>query len=332
MQTPADDAQPGDVSLPDHGRSPAAQGGTPMALVANAQAGALLGQKGTTLEDALRKLGRPLHIIPHEVGTLPERIARACSTGAAMVVVAGGDGTIACAAAALAGTGMVLGVIPCGTMNLLARDLHIDPADLEAALHVLAAGRARDIDVGEVSSEEQESHVFLCASMLGTPARLSRHREAGRQHGNGVLGWAIFAWAALRALLQNRSMKLTLRCNGQERQCRTPSLTVTVNKLDDAAGRLFGRSVLHGGVLSVYLVRRSSVFAQALLLLRTAITGSLHAPEIEVIETTDLVVDCAGSALHVLVDGELRLMKPPVRYRIRPRALRVMAPVADTES
>ena len=127
-------------------------------------------------------------------------------------------------------------------------------------------------------------------------------------------------------------MKLTLRCNGQERQCRTPSLTVTVNKLDDAAGRLFGRSVLHGGVLSVYLVRRSSVFAQALLLLRTAITGSLHAPEIEVIETTDLVVDCAGSALHVLVDGELRLMKPPVRYRIRPRALRVMAPVADTES
>jgi diacylglycerol kinase family enzyme len=324
MQTPGKTAHPGDQPVPPS----LPPQGAPMALVANAQAGALLGQKGDTLEDALRVLGRPVHVIPEDAGTLPERISQACDTGARIIVVAGGDGTMACAAAALAGTGIVLGVIPCGTMNLLARDLGIDPADRGAALHVLAAGAPLDIDVGEVASEGQGSHVFLCASMLGTPARLSRHREAGRHRGNGVLGWGMFAWAALRALAQNRSMKLILRCNGREWPCRTPSLTVTVNRLDDAAGRLFGRSVLHGGVLSVYLVKRSSVFAQAWLLLRTAISGNLHNPEIEVIETTDLVVDCAGSAMHVLVDGELRLMKPPVRYGIRPRALRVLAPLA----
>ncbi len=316
MQTSADETRPGEL----------------MALVANAQAGALLGRTGDTLEEELRQLGRPLCVVPHEAGTLPERIAQAAATGARMVVVAGGDGTIACAATGLAGKGILLGLIPSGTMNLLARDLRIDPADRAAAVRVLHEGTARDIDMGEVSSAGQESHVFLCASMLGTPARLSRHREAGRHRGNGVLSWAMFGWAALRALVQNRSMKLILRCNGQELRRRTPSLTVTVNKLDDAAGRRFGRSLLDGGTLSVYLVRRGSVFAQAWLLLRTAISGNLHAPEIEVIETTELVVDCAGSALHVLVDGELRLMPPPVRYRIRSRALRVMAPACGAAS
>jgi diacylglycerol kinase family enzyme len=83
--------------------------------------------------------------------------------GADCVVVAGGDGSVACAAAALAGSPVSLGLIPCGTMNLLAKDLRIDPADRAQALDVLAHGRTRAIDLGAVNG-----HVFTCASMLGT--------------------------------------------------------------------------------------------------------------------------------------------------------------------
>jgi len=294
-----------------------------VALVLNAQAGALLGQQdmGSRLHEKLAASGAELHVIAPDAGTLPQRMAQAKDTGASCVVVAGGDGSIACAAAALAGSGVSLGVVPCGTMNLLAKDLGIDPGDHEAAIETLTKGETRAIDVGEVGG-----HVFLCASMLGTPARLSRHREAGRQRGNGVLAWAGFFRAAGRALAQNRSMRVVLRADGRVLRRRTPSITVTVNPLDDQTARLFGRSNLSGGTFGVYLVRRSSVLRQVSLLLRTVITGRLRDPEIEFFATTQLEVASTRAAMHVLVDGELRLIKPPLRYEICPRALRVIAP------
>jgi len=294
-----------------------------VALVLNTQAGALLGQADPAgaLAEKLGASGAEVRVIPPDAGTLPERMAQAKASGAECVVVAGGDGTIACAAAALAGSGVSLGLIPSGTMNLLAKDLHIDPGDHDAAIEILAHGQTRAIDVGRVGD-----HVFLCASMLGTPARLSRHREAGRHRGNGLLAWAGFASAALRALSRNRSLRVVLRADSKTMKLRTPSITVTVNRLDDDTARLFGRSNLAGGELGVYVVRRSSALRQLLLLVRTVMTGRLRDPEIDFFTTRGLDVVSTHAAMQVLVDGELRLMKPPLRYEIRPGALRVIAP------
>jgi diacylglycerol kinase family enzyme len=294
----------------------------------NGRAGALLGQgeSADALEALLRGAADEIVVIPPDSGTLPDRLAQARAGGAECVVVAGGDGTIACAAQILAGSGIALGLIPGGTMNLLARDLKIDPADRAGATRLIGEGRARPIDVGEVVGAGDMPHLFLCASMLGTPARLSRHRESGRQHGNGPRAWAKFAQAAARALHRNRSMRLVLRCNGQVLKRRTPSLTITVNALDDSSGRLFGRAALDGGELVLYLVPRGSVLAQLGLLLRAALTGRLRAPDIEIIRTTALEIDGPVTAFHVLVDGEMRLLKPPLRYAIRAGALHVIAP------
>lgn len=292
------------------------------ALVMNDRAGGLIGQADAakTLENHLQTAGGTVVVIPPEGGTLPERIAQAKATQADCVVIAGGDGSIACAATALAGTDTALGLIPSGTMNLLAKDLGIDPADPGQAVRILAEGAVRRIDVGALEQE-----IFLCASMLGTPARLSRHRETGRARGNGVRAWAGFASAALRVLLQNRAHRYILRFDGQELHLRSPSITITVNRLDDGAARLFGRSNLSGGELAVYVVRRARVLSQALLLLRTLLTGRLRQPDIQVFTTCALEIDAPRAALHVLLDGELRVVRPPLRYTIRPGALRVIA-------
>ena len=271
--------------------------GRRMALVANAKAGALLGQDdgAGSLEGMLRAEAASLEVIAAEAGSLPERMRLALESGSDCVVVAGGDGSIACAAAALAGSNTALGVIPCGTMNLLAKDLGLDPADHAACIRNLAEGVVRTIDAGCVAGADGEPHLFLCASMLGTPARLSRHREAGRKSGGGLLAWTGFGRAAARALWANRSLRVVLRCNGQVLARRTPSLTITINQLDDDAGRMFGRTCLDGGKLYVYVVRRASALRQVWLLLRTVVTGTLHAPEIEVIETEALEIAAVRS-------------------------------------
>ncbi len=63
----------------------------------------------------------------HEVRatTLAEHVRRAIDNGARRVLVAGGDGTIGSAASALAGTGVELAILPCGTLNHLAKDLKL---------------------------------------------------------------------------------------------------------------------------------------------------------------------------------------------------------------
>ena len=305
-----------------------AEGKPRLVLVMNAKAGALMAQAGGggTLEDLLRAEASELNLVPEDSGDLPARVARAQTAGADVVVIAGGDGTVACAAQIMAGTDGVLGLVPCGTMNLLAHDLGLDPENHHACVRVLTDGQARAIDTGEVVDAAGARHVFTCASMIGTPARLSRHREAGRARGNGVLAWAGFGLAAVRALWRNRSMRLVLRYDGQVRRVRTPSLTIVVGALNDASGRMFGRARLDQGTLALYLVRRSSVLGQVMTMLRAALRGAAGTPNIEVILTKTVEVHGAHRAIHVLVDGERRLLKPRLHYRVCPTALKIMAP------
>src|SRR6187399_3054279 len=50
---------------------------------------------------------------------------RALDAGASIVVAGGGDGTISTVASVVAGTNVALGVLPIGTLNHFAKDLHI---------------------------------------------------------------------------------------------------------------------------------------------------------------------------------------------------------------
>lgn len=66
-----------------------------------------------------------------------------------LLVVGGGDGTIAAAAGAIAHTPVVLGVLPLGTANDFARTLEI-PRELPGAVRNLVAGKVVDVDLGRV--------------------------------------------------------------------------------------------------------------------------------------------------------------------------------------
>ncbi len=300
-----------------------------IAIVLNAHAGALLGREDAAeaVRRAFESAGATVRMISADAGTLPERIALARASGAARLVVAGGDGTIACAAQALAGTeGPALGILPSGTMNLLANDLRIPVGDADAAIRALMMGTVRTIDVGEVLGEGGDAHVFACASMLGTPVRLGRHREAGRHAGNGWRAWLNFARASLRAWRRNRSQRLTLVIDGRRMKIRSPSVTVTVNPLDDASGRRFGRSCLDGGVLCVYIVRPNTPWRLLRVLVHALTSGTLTDRGIDVLHGQALVIESRQTALHVLVDGEMRLLPPPLHYRVWPSALHVIVP------
>jgi diacylglycerol kinase (ATP) len=103
------------------------------------------------------------------------KTARKCAHEAAekneaLVIVAGGDGTIEDAATQLIGTKTTLGILPVGTMNNLARSLGI-PLNLDDACALLGAGITRQIDVGHIKAgEKPEAEYFLESAGMGLNA------------------------------------------------------------------------------------------------------------------------------------------------------------------
>jgi hypothetical protein len=95
---------------------------------------------------------------------------KAVEDGATLVVVAAGDGTIGDVAAELIGTPTVLGIVPIGTMNNLARSLGV-PLAIDDACALIGMGTTRHIDVGRVTSNTNtQAEYFVECTGVGLSA------------------------------------------------------------------------------------------------------------------------------------------------------------------
>lgn len=246
-------------------------------------------------------------------------VAEALHHHADVVVIGGGDGTIRTAAALLSGSNTALGVLPLGTMNLVARDLSI-PLDLPTAVEALAHGAFGEIDLAEVNGQ-----VFLCQSALGVVPQLTDARE--RYRGQPWY-WRVPGITVdfLKILLRTRRFSMTLDRGLGEERVRAISLTVTNNSLEEAFGKLPRRTALTHGNLELMLIRSRSgvgfVWTSLMILLGR---GKEH-PEVEAHPLMDMVISNRSQSMRVSNDGEVIKLKGPLHYSIRPRGLRVLLP------
>lgn len=123
------------------------------------------------------------------------------------LLVAGGDGSLACVAAPAARAGLPFAVIPTGTANDLARELAI-PLDLAAACELAAGGRrVRRLDVGRMGERP-----FLNVASTGLPPAAAEHAD-GLKDKLGPLAYAV---GAARAGMNEEPIECVVRCDGQE--------------------------------------------------------------------------------------------------------------------
>jgi len=116
---------------------------------------------------------------------------KAVSDGMDRIIVSGGDGSIAEAAEVIAGTDIVLGVVPGGTGNLLALNLGL-PTDPATAIRVAASGSPRAIDVGRANGR-----VFLIVAGIGADAQMVQDADRDLKRRWGALAYFIAAWRNL---------------------------------------------------------------------------------------------------------------------------------------
>ena len=171
------------------------------ALVINA--GARLASAPEAAVGKLQKAGLQISAV-HLVRSgaeLAATLERVAAGGHDLVVVGGGDGTVSFAAGRLAGTGTVLGVLPLGTANDLARTLEI-PANLDAACAALADGKVVDIDLGRVNGEP-----FLNVASVGLSVGVTESLSPRLKRWLGPLAYGV---AAVRAYARHKPFRARL--------------------------------------------------------------------------------------------------------------------------
>ncbi|MFD6886757.1 diacylglycerol/lipid kinase family protein, partial [Streptomyces sp. NPDC059957] len=142
----------------------------------------------------------------------------------ALVVVCGGDGTLRACAEILAGTRIPLAVAPCGTGNLLARNLGL-PMDPAAALAESLSGESFGIDVGRVRGDGIEPMRFTVMAGAGFDAAMVRDASPRLK---ARMGWAAYVLSALRHL-HDPGVRLTVRVDGGRRLRRRARMVVIGN-------------------------------------------------------------------------------------------------------
>jgi diacylglycerol kinase family enzyme/membrane-associated phospholipid phosphatase len=150
--------------------------------------------------------------------------ADAVRDGAALVVVCGGDGTIRAVADALAGSGIPLAVVPCGTGNLLARNLGL-PLTAGAALHAALSGTPQRLDLGRIEGDGLAPTHFTAMSGAGLDAAMLEHTG---DRIKSTIGWPAYLLATISTLRTPR-MRLTVRLDGDTVLHRTARMVLVGN-------------------------------------------------------------------------------------------------------
>lgn len=243
---------------------------------------------------------------------------QAANGNADTIVAGGGDGTVNAVAAAVVGSGRALGILPFGTLNHFAKDLQI-PLDLEGAVETIVAGHTANVDVAEVNSR-----IFLNNSSLGLYPSIVRERQKQERLGWGK--WPAYVWAALSVLRRYPFLDVRLAIDGKEIRTRTPFVFVGNNEYEMETLNIGGRARLDAAVLSLYIANRTSRLQLIRLALRALIGGLRQEKDFLALSTNEIWIGTKHKRIRVAFDGEVTVMEPPLHYRIRPQALRVVVP------
>lgn len=244
---------------------------------------------------------------------LERLVTRAVSDGCPVVGVAGGDGTIRCAASVLAGSGVALLPIPAGTRNHFARELGIDT--LERATEAWEGSDTRQVDLAEVNGER-----FVNNSSIGFYAALVRERETHERNMPKRLANVRAAWAQAR-----RGHRFRVRLDGQP--FRAWIVFVGNGCYGERLTDLMARQSLDDNTLDVRLLRADGRLARTRAVVAILLGRSGRSPLLETRTCDELTIELERrTTVDAALDGEVVRLDNPLHYRSLASALVVRVP------
>ena len=271
------------------------------------------------VKSALSEAGIDADIELIDGGECEVRARAIVKRGDPLLIVGGGDGTVSAAASALVGTATRLGILPLGTLNHFARDLGI-PLRLDEAAKLIAANTERQVDVAEMNGR-----LFINNSAIGLYPLMVVNRDLQRRRLGRSKRLAMLV-ASARTLARFGHQRLVLTVNEQQARVDTPLLFVGNNDYRIDLGAPGRRESIEDGALCVFVMRKKTRRGFLAAIVRALLKRTRRDDMVRIDDVERLRVDSRRSHLAVSLDGEVVSAVPPLDYRIRKRALRVVAP------
>lgn len=260
------------------------------------------------------------------------RFAGEAAANGEIVAVLSGDGMVGAVADVLREVpGSVLGVLPGGRGNDLARVLEI-PQDPIAACEVLATGVVQPMDIGEVWSEAQGAGEKASGRAFVGIASVGFDSDANRiaNRAPSWLGNLVYAYGAIRALLSWRPARFEIQLQPSgERHSLTGYTVGACNSRSYGGGmRAAPDALLDDGLLDVVVLERVGKLTFLTRLLPKVFSGThVREPCVHVMRCSEVRI-AADRPFAMYADGD-PIGDLPVRVRVLPGAVQVLVP-ADT--
>jgi diacylglycerol kinase (ATP) len=228
------------------------------------------------------------------------------------VVAVGGDGTIKLVAECVIHTNILLGILPAGSANGLAKELGI-PEDPQKAIAVLVTGRAKKIHITQINN-----HLCIHLSDIGLNAYAMKKFRT--QHGRGMWGYFV---AALRVLLQNPRMQIKMQIGNKTIKIKA-EMIVIANGTSYGTGAVINPiGQLDDDLFEVIVVKQIS-FLEVFKMVFS------HEPydtdKTEIFQTNALSMQSAKK-VHFQIDGEYLGKVKTVNAMLVPHALQIICPI-----
>lgn len=240
--------------------------------------------------------------------------SKAVDNGFYAVITAGGDGTVNEVANALSFKDCILGILPYGSGNGLARSVNI-PLDLSAALKIIETGKVLTADRGIVNN-----HPFYCTFGVGFDAAVSEKFASMKKRGR-----ITYIRSAFREFLNYQSQAYAIIINNQ--LITEKALLIAVCNAPQYGNNAYigPKAKLTDGLLDITVVHADNPFT-TLLMSMDMLSGMLDKNRgISTFKTPELtIVRTQEGPVHL--DGEPMHMGKKMNIRCEKGVLKIFAP------
>jgi YegS/Rv2252/BmrU family lipid kinase len=239
---------------------------------------------------------------------------RAVEVGFTRIVAAGGDGTVSQVANGLVGSHATLGVLPMGSVNVFAMELGLPLHNLQRCWDIIEDTNVRLVDLPSANGK-----YFVQLGGVGLDAQVVKETSLAFKRSFGPLSYLISA----THIAARQPPKLLIE--SEHTAVEEGSFVLIGN------GRLYGgpfpffkQAIIDDGLFDVVVFKRLGYLEIVKYLQDVVFSSDIKAPEIEYFQTRQLRIT-SEQDVPLELDGELA-GSCPVDFRIRKRALRVLAP------
>lgn len=252
---------------------------------------------------------------------------QAARRGHQLLLAMGGDGTFQALANGAFESDAIIGILPTGGGNDFAAALGLR-GDLVRAAERLLQGKPRFVDLARVRTADGRTRLFVGGGGVGLDAEAAVHASGVYRR---LPGRFRYVASALHALSGHQPLQVRLEfpstgIHPVEANCL---LTSVLNTPTYGGGvRLAPDAVIDDGLLDVALVEDLKILQVLRLLPRLARSGDLRTSRVRRWEAQSVKISTDRPCLFH-GDGEI-LGPTPVQIEVVPKAVRVLAPLAES--